>query len=86
MSVGEVKATVRQAIQSIDAGRRTIETIAADTADTSGLAGLTVYDSEHPEVKKAMACLREAAREVDLTKRRIDATVEAANDFLRTLG
>lgn len=86
MSVGEVKATVRQAIQSIDAGRRTIETIATDTADTSSLAALTVYDSSHPEIEKAMACLREAVREVELTRRRIDATVEAANDFLQALG
>jgi len=86
MSVGEVKAMVRQAVQAMHAGQRTLEATATDAADITRLAKLTVYDSKHPEVEKAMACLREAEREFDLTRRRIAATVEAANDFLRALG
>ncbi|MEQ4306246.1 hypothetical protein ABNF97_33515 [Plantactinospora sp. B6F1] len=86
MNIGDVKVTVRRGVQAIGAGRRTIETVAADTADATSRAGYTVYDSRHPEVEKAMASLREAAREVELTTRRIDASVEEANEFLRALG
>jgi hypothetical protein len=86
MSIGDVKAAVRQGIHAIDAGRHTIDTVAADTADATSIAGYTVFDSKHLEVQKAMSCLREVAREVELTNRRIDASVEAANDFLKALG
>ncbi|MFY1690174.1 hypothetical protein [Plantactinospora sp. WMMB782] len=86
MNVGDVKATVRQGLRAVDTGRRTIEAVAAETADATSRAGYAVYDSSHPEIDEAMTCLREAAREVELTNRRIEATTEAAHEFLKALG
>jgi hypothetical protein len=86
MSVGDVKATVRQGIQTIREARRATEAVGVEATDAVALARHAVHDSRHAEVEKALACLREAAHEVELTGRRLQVSAEAAHEYLTALG
>ncbi|MDG4791444.1 hypothetical protein O7626_37075 [Micromonospora sp. WMMD1102] len=86
MSVGEAKARLQQGVESAGVARTIIEAIATDTGDAARLAQTTLYDSEHPEATRALACLKSATDELDLVVRRIDISVEAANEYRETLG
>ncbi|MEO3923774.1 hypothetical protein ABGB07_07925 [Micromonosporaceae bacterium B7E4] len=86
MSVGEAKATIRRGIQSAANGRRIIETVAAGTAEASGLAAQILHNSKHAEVEKGLACLKAAAHELDLTVRRLEGCGEPAEEYLAALG
>ncbi|MBF9135084.1 hypothetical protein I0C86_40105 [Plantactinospora sp. S1510] len=86
MSVGDVKTTVRRGTQTISEARRAAEAVGVESTDAISLARHTVHDSRHAEVEKALACLREAAHELELTARRLQVSAEAANEYLMALG
>jgi len=86
MNVAEVKAKLEQGVTSINVARQIFEDVATDTTDTGRLAEYTVYDSRHPEVEKALACLKAATDELDVVLRRLDTCVQAADEYRRTIG
>jgi len=86
MSVGEAKATIRQGLQSAEHGRTAVQAIMREAAETRAVAAQILHDSSHTEVTQGLACLRAAEHELELTARRLTATVDAATSYLSALG
>lgn len=55
VSVGDVKADLRDGNQSLDQAKTTIEGIGAALAEVRSLALATLHDSQHPEAKRPAA-------------------------------
>lgn len=86
MSIGDVKAELRNGNQSLNQAKTTIEGIGADLAEVSGLALAALHDSQHPEAKRARRALADATREVELILRTVAAAKDGATAFLKALG
>jgi hypothetical protein len=86
MSVGEAKATIRQGLQSAEHSRTAIQAVMREAAEARDFAAQTLHDSRHEKVKQGLACLKAAEHELELTARRLKATVDAATSYLSALG
>lgn len=86
MSVGEAKATIRQGLQSAEHSRKAIQAVMMEAAEARALAAQTLHDSRHEEVEQGLACLKAAEHEMELTARRLRATIDAATSYLSALG
>ncbi|MEV4497093.1 hypothetical protein AB0J84_15500 [Micromonospora arborensis] len=86
MSIGEVKAALREANQLFDQGKATFEVIDTSLDEVTGLAVSTLYDSQQAEAENARGALADAARAVESTLRAINASTENAGTYLRELG
>ncbi|WP_433391102.1 hypothetical protein [Micromonospora sp. KLBMP9576] len=86
MSVGEVKAALRAAIEAARQGRRMLDQAATEADAATATANAVLHGSQHEEVTAVRQALDSARAEVRPTRRRFDATVEHANDYLTRLG
>ncbi|GAB3942691.1 hypothetical protein [Micromonospora vulcania] len=86
MSIGEIKAALREADYSLDQAVATIKEIGTKLDEVTGLALATLHDSRHAEAIKARADLTSAKREVELTLRTITVVQDNAGSFRESLG
>ncbi|MGC4874824.1 hypothetical protein ACLQ26_00960 [Micromonospora sp. DT43] len=86
MSIGEVKAALREASQLLDQGRTTVEGIGDSLNEAAGFMLATLHDSRRDEAEKARKAIAEAVREVKLALRAITAAQESGNEFEKALG
>lgn len=86
MSVGDVKATLRDGTLSLDQAKATIERVGDRLAEVRRIASATLHDSQHPEAQKARKALADAAREVELALRTIGVARGHAIAFTNKLG
>ncbi|MFF5217613.1 hypothetical protein [Micromonospora sp. NPDC000442] len=86
MSIGDVKAVIREGIHSLDQAKATVEGIGTALNDVIPLVLATLKGSEHDYSKKALAALTAARREVELTLHNIESAKENASSFVSELG
>jgi hypothetical protein len=86
MSVGEVKATIREGIQAAREGCATIEQASTQIAEAVAEARSASHDSRDPDVKRCFDELVAATREADLTIRRFVASIDSANAYIASVG
>ncbi|WP_341719465.1 hypothetical protein QQG74_06915 [Micromonospora sp. FIMYZ51] len=86
MAIGDVKATIRRGNQSLNDAEKSVEMASAQLRDASALAIATLHDSQREEAEDARQTLLAAAREVELTLRRINAAREHADAYLGAIG
>lgn len=86
MGIDEVKAVLRT---GIDAGRDATDAMRSVQHEVASIYTTTVtttHDSAHHAVVMAASRLHEAAHEVGLVLRRLQASREAANRYLGAIG
>ncbi|MFG1913730.1 hypothetical protein [Micromonospora sp. NPDC048898] len=86
MSVGEVKASLRAAIEAARQGRRVFDQAASDAEAATHTANALLHGGQHADVTAARQALAAARAEVEPTRRRFDSTAEHAADYLTRLG
>ncbi|WBB54417.1 hypothetical protein [Verrucosispora sp. WMMD573] len=86
MSIGDVKATLRDGTRSLDQAKATVERIATTLAEAQSLTLATLHDSQHSEAEEARRALAAATREVELTLRNIGVAKKRAIAFMDALG
>ncbi len=86
MSVGEVKATLRAAIEAARQGRRVFDQAVSDAQAATGRASAILHGSQHEDVKATHQALAAAKAEVEPTRRRFGGIAEHADTYLTRLG
>ncbi|MEN3612318.1 hypothetical protein AAH979_22550 [Plantactinospora sp. ZYX-F-223] len=86
MNVNEVKGTIREGNHAARESRTILEQVDAEGDSAAGLARLTIHDSQDRDAQAGLRILEDLGREVELTMRRIDAAVDHADAYLKTLG
>ncbi|GIJ07065.1 hypothetical protein ACFFMR_13375 [Micromonospora andamanensis] len=86
MSVGEVKAALRAAVEAARQGRRVFDKAASEAEAATGTANAILRGSQHEDVEATHEALAAARAEVEPTRRRFDDTAEHAGDYLTRLG
>ncbi|MCN0153287.1 hypothetical protein [Salinispora arenicola] len=86
MSVGAVKATLREGNTSLDQAKMTVEGIGAALAEVETLVLHTLHDSNHGDAEATRSILADATREVRLLLRTIDSAQQQATTCLKSLG
>ena len=86
MSVGEVKASLRAAIEAARQGRRVLDKAASDAEAATQMADVVLRGSRNEDVKAIHQALAAASAEVGPTLRRFDNTAKHATDYLTRLG
>ncbi|MEU4528031.1 hypothetical protein AB0F49_07365 [Micromonospora ureilytica] len=86
MSVGEVKASLRAAIEAARQGRRVFDQAASDTEAATRMADAVLRGSRNDDVTAVHQALAAAGAEVEPTRRRFDNTAKHANTYLTRLG
>ncbi|GIJ29184.1 hypothetical protein Vqi01_43460 [Micromonospora qiuiae] len=86
MSVGEVKATLRAAIEAARQGRRVFDQAVSDAQAATGTASAILHGSEHEHVNATHQALAAAKAEVEPTRRRFGRIADTASDYLNHLG
>lgn len=86
MSLGEVKAGLKVAIDAARQGRTVFDQAVEDArAATTAALGL-LHGSHHSEVEQVRAALAAADREVEPVRRRYDGTADHTDAYLRRIG
>ncbi|MGW0435576.1 hypothetical protein ACWDV4_23930 [Micromonospora sp. NPDC003197] len=86
MSIGEVKATIREGTKAAQNGKRVFTEAVAGANDAEALARHTLHGTHQKYAEKGLTLLKEAADEVDHTLKRFAEAVEHANAYLKALG
>ncbi|MGC5289795.1 hypothetical protein [Micromonospora sp. DT231] len=86
MSVGEVKASLRAAIEAARQGRRVFDQAASDAETATRMADAVLRGSQNEDVTAVRNALAAAGAEVEPSRRRFDNTVKHAADYLTRLG
>lgn len=86
MSIGEIKAALREADRALAQAAATIKEIGANLDNVTVMALATLHDSQHAEANEARAALTSAKREVELTLRTITVVRDSAGSYRRSLG
>ncbi|TDC01458.1 hypothetical protein E1091_02835 [Micromonospora fluostatini] len=86
MSISEVKATLRAAIDAAQHGLHLLDQAADQATRATGRAQALLRGSNHDQVTAARQALAEAESQVRPTRRRFGATAEHAHDYLTRLG
>ncbi|TCC00588.1 hypothetical protein E0H26_02600 [Micromonospora zingiberis] len=86
MSIGEVKAALAQAHQSLDQAGATVEGVGTDLDEVSALVLATLHDSQRAEAAQARKAIADAIREVKLTLRVIAAAADNGSAYRDVLG
>jgi hypothetical protein len=86
MSIGEVKATIREGVQAAREGCATIEQATAQVAEAVAGARSATHDTRDPDVKRCFDELAAATHEADLTIRRFVASIDSANAYIVSVG
>ncbi|GAA2184391.1 hypothetical protein [Micromonospora lupini] len=86
MSVGEVKASLRAAVEAARQGRRVFDQAASDAEAATQMADAVLRGSRNEDVKAAHQALGAASAEVEPTRRRFDNTAKHTADYLTRLG
>ncbi|MFI7080226.1 hypothetical protein ACIBO1_23280 [Micromonospora sp. NPDC049903] len=86
MNIGEVKAALTQAHQSLDEGRTTVEGVGTDLDEVSALVLATLHDSQRTEAAQARKAIADAIREVQLTLRVLAAGQDNGRAYRDVLG
>ncbi|MFF0154744.1 hypothetical protein [Micromonospora sp. NPDC005203] len=86
MSVGEVKASLRNAIVAARQGRRVFDQAASEAEAANHTADALLHASQNADVTAARQALATAQAEVEPTRRRFDSTAAQAADYLTRLG
>ncbi|WFE44571.1 hypothetical protein [Verrucosispora sp. WMMD1129] len=86
MSVGEVKAALRAAIEAARQGRRVFDKAVSEAEAATRTANAVLSDSQHQYVTDTHQALAAAKAEVEPTRRRFDHTAEHASDYRTRLG
>ena len=86
MSVGEVKASLRAAIEATRQGRQVFDQAAADAEAATRTADAVLRGSQNEHVTAVHQALAAAKAEVEPTRRRFDNTAKHATDYLTRLG
>ncbi|MET8041783.1 hypothetical protein ABZU25_13075 [Micromonospora sp. NPDC005215] len=85
MSVGEVKASLRAAIEAARQGRRVFDQAASDGEATTRTANALLHGSRNEDVKAVREALTAASAEVEPTRRRFDNTAKHTTAYLTRL-
>ncbi|MFY1668634.1 hypothetical protein ACN27G_01545 [Plantactinospora sp. WMMB334] len=86
MSIEEIKVKLGRAIAAAGVAKQITAAVTTDSVDTAQLARDALHDSEHPEVKEGLACLKAATDELTLVVRRLDTSVASTSEFQEKLG
>jgi hypothetical protein len=86
MSVGEVKASLRAAIEAARQGRRVFDQAATDAEAATRTADAVLQGSQNEDVTAARKALTAASAETEPTRRRFDNAVVHATAYLGRLG
>ncbi|MBQ1017875.1 hypothetical protein KBX71_08350 [Micromonospora sp. D93] len=86
MSVGDVKVSLRAAIEAARQGRRVFDQAAYDAEAATRMADAVLRGSRNDDVKAAHQALAAASAEVEPTRRRFDNTAKHATAYLTRLG
>ncbi|MFY1690815.1 hypothetical protein [Plantactinospora sp. WMMB782] len=86
MTVNEVKETIRAGNQAARESMTILEQVGAEADSAAGLARLTIRGSQDRDAQDGLRILESLGREVELALRRIDAAVDHADAYLKTLG
>ncbi|MET7947569.1 hypothetical protein [Micromonospora sp. NPDC005324] len=86
MSVGEVKASLRAAIEAARQGRRVFDQAASDAEAATRMADAVLRGSRNDDVKAVHQALAAASAEAEPTRRRFDNTAKHAHAYLNRLG
>ncbi|WP_147376175.1 hypothetical protein [Micromonospora radicis] len=86
MSVGEVKAALRAAIEAARQGQRVFDKAVSEAEAATGAANAVLRGSHHEHVTNTQQALAAAKAEVEPTRRRFNGTAEHAGDYLTRLG
>ncbi|MEH1016358.1 hypothetical protein V6U90_25040 [Micromonospora sp. CPCC 206060] len=86
MSIEEVKTNLGLGSRALDEARTTIQRAGMELADATALALSALQGTSHPDAEKARAVLASAAKEVELTARRVNVAKEHAERYLKALG
>ncbi|WP_018830448.1 hypothetical protein [Salinispora tropica] len=86
MSVGAVKATLREGNTSLEQASATVESIGAALAEVETLVLHTLHGSQQSDAKAARSNIADATREVRLLLRTITAAQQHATARLKSLG
>ena len=81
-----VKATIQQGIQALDEAKRTLLAANGGLLDGTRLALATLHDTRNEDAEQARKELDEAAHEIELTLRRLEAAKTQASEYLKTIG
>ncbi|MEV7989048.1 hypothetical protein [Micromonospora sp. NPDC085948] len=86
MSVGEVKASLRAAIEAARQGRQVFDQAASDAETATRMANAVLRGSQNDDVTAVRKALAAADAEVEPTRRRFDNTSTHATAYLTRLG
>ncbi|WP_433130302.1 hypothetical protein ACQPWW_07000 [Micromonospora sp. CA-240977] len=86
MSVGEVKASLRAAIEAARQGRRVFDQAASEAEASTRTAVAILQGSQNEDVTAVHEALNAAAAEVEPTRRRFDNAANHASAYLTRLG
>ncbi|MEV4709891.1 hypothetical protein [Micromonospora sp. NPDC049374] len=86
MSVSEVKATLRAAVEAARQGRRVFDQAVSEASAATATANAVLHGSKHEHVTAIHQALAAAKAEVEPTRRRFDRIADNASDYLTRLG
>lgn len=86
MSVGDVKATLREGNKAAEQGMDTLRRAAADAADAYQLAQATIDDSRDEDAVAGLKLLSEVAGEVKRAVARCEAATKLTDEYMKHLG
>ncbi|MCF0094426.1 MULTISPECIES: hypothetical protein [unclassified Micromonospora] len=86
MSIGEIKAALREVDGLLGEAAATVEEIGAQLAEATSLTLTTLHDSQHDEANKARTALTSAKREVELILRTITVIKDNTGSYRESLG
>ncbi|MEU1396967.1 hypothetical protein ABZ403_13030 [Micromonospora zamorensis] len=86
MSVGEVKASLRAAVEAARQGRRVFDQAASDAEAATRMANAVLHGSRNEDVTAVHEALTAAEAEVEPTRRRFDNTAKHTAAYLTRLG
>ncbi|MEU5550727.1 MULTISPECIES: hypothetical protein [unclassified Micromonospora] len=86
MSVGEVKAALRAAVEAARQGRHGFDQAVSEAEAATRTATALLHGSRHEHVRATHEALAAAGAEVAPTRRRFKDTAEQASDYLTRLG